>query len=107
MIDPSTEKAISLNEAGRRLPPGRNGAKPWLPTLLRWIHQGCKGPGGKTIKLRAGRCGGKWFTSEEALREFVEALTPRLDSEPAPSRTPTARRRAIEQADRVCDQAGV
>jgi hypothetical protein len=107
MIDPSTETTISLNEAGRRCPPGRNGARPALSTILRWILIGCKGPSGETVKLRAGRCGGKWFTSEQALREFVEALTPRSVGKPAPSpRTVTAGRRAAEQADKAMEALG-
>jgi hypothetical protein len=107
MIDPSTETTISLTEAGRRCPPGRNGARPALSTVLRWILSGCRGPCGETIKLRAGRCGGKWFTSEEALREFIERLTPHMDDEAAPaSRTPRQRKLAAESARREMESLG-
>jgi hypothetical protein len=108
MIDPSTETTISLTEAGRRCPPGRNNARPGLSTVLRWILVGCRGPNGERIKLRGGRCGGRWFTSEEALREFIEALTPRQDGEPpATPRSAGQRRRASERAASELERLGV
>ena len=108
MIDPSTETTISLTEAGQLLPRGRNGAKPGLSTLLRWILVGCKGPDGEKVKLRAGRCGGKWFTSQEALREFIEALTPCVEGvEALPPRTLKQRRRASERAARELERMGI
>jgi hypothetical protein len=60
------------------------------------------------VKLRAGRIGGRWFTSEEALKEFIAALTPALDGEARPvPRTANARRRASERAARELEAAGI
>src|SRR5262249_18983617 len=107
-IDPSTETSISLSEAGQRCPPGRNNARPGLSTVLRWVLVGCRGPNGERVKLRAGRIGGKGFTSEEALRELMEALKARLDGEPpAALRTASQRRRASERAARELEKMGV
>jgi len=100
-IDPTSDDAVSLTDACRLLPRGRNGSKPHLSTLLRWIRIGVPGPDGQRVKLAALRCGGKWITSRAALREFAAALTPRVESDSQPSpvpRSPRARRRASERA---------
>jgi Protein of unknown function (DUF1580) len=79
MIDLQTEKTMSLAEAIRLLPPGRTGKPIRLGTLLRWISEGSRGPGGELVKLEAVRLGGRWLTSREALQRFVERLTPKAD----------------------------
>jgi hypothetical protein len=76
--------------------------------MLRWVLKGAKSTTGDLIKLRAGRCGGRWFTSKEALREFISALTPRMDGDPTPSvRSPNARQRACEKAAKALEQLGI
>jgi hypothetical protein len=60
------------------------------------------------VKLRAGRCGARWFTSKQALCEFVSALTPRLDNQaPPPVRTLSARQRASERAAQQLEALGI
>src|SRR5689334_20837076 len=84
-IDLTTEQALSLTEARKVLPTGRNGSRPHISTLMRWILDGVKSPNGETIRLRAARLGSKWVTSKEALSEFMDALTPEIgEAQPTP-----------------------
>jgi hypothetical protein len=102
------EKLITLYEAARRLPPGRNGGPVSLPCLLRWVTRGARGPAHERIRLEAIRVGGRWLTTEEALVRFAERLTPRLDGTPVPApRTPTRRQRASQRAVDRLEQAGI
>jgi hypothetical protein len=106
-IDVTSNDTLTLAEACRLLPRGRNGSRPHLSTVLRWILSGCPAPDGRRVKLAAVRCGAKWVTSRAALQEFVDALTPRQDLEPAPPpRTPGQRRRASERAAEQLEKAG-
>src|SRR5262245_7762058 len=91
------EATLKLNDVGKYLPHGRNNAPVSLGTVLRWVLQGVRGPGGERVRLEAVRVGGKWVTSVEALARFAEAQTPRLEDETPPRpRTPTQRRRSHE-----------
>jgi hypothetical protein len=101
------ETLISLPEVCRLLPPGRNGAKPALGTVLRWILTGAKAPSGELVQLEAVRIGGKWLTSREALGRWGDRLTPRTGSPPSAPRTPRQRRRAAEQAEQELQQLGI
>lgn len=95
---------INLNQARRRLGPGRAGRPVHVGTLVRWITIGV----GSGIKLRAVRLPGGWRTTTEWLNEFVEATTAaRLGRfvEPA-TRNPAERRRSHEAADRELAEAG-
>ena len=93
-----SEKLISLVEAAKRLPPGRNGKPTHVSTILRWILHGIRG-----VKLEAVRCGGRWVTSEEALARFMQRLTPDLQNDAPAPRTPAQRQRASEVAGRELD----
>jgi hypothetical protein len=109
MIDLPKEHTLSLAQATHEplFPPGRNGAKPSLSCILRWILTGVKGPTGQFIRLEAVRLGGRWITSREAIQRFAERLTPQLELEPPPDkRTPAQRRRASEQAEAELDALG-
>jgi hypothetical protein len=108
MIDLRTEQPISLAEAARGVPAGRNGKRTHLSTILRWILQGAKGPGGVRVKLEGLRLGGRWMTSREALQRFAEALTPDLAGKPPrPPRSPAARERALRKADAELAKIGI
>jgi hypothetical protein len=108
VIDPTTETALSLAEVAALLPPGRRGKRPHLSCVLRWITRGAPGPDGKPVRLRAARVGGRWFSSREAVAEFIEALTPRFDAPAAEAPRPASkRRRASERAARELERAGV
>jgi hypothetical protein len=103
------ETLLSLSQAARRLPPGRNGRPVTLSCLLRWVLDGVPGPDGQRVRLEAARLGGRWLTSVEALARFAAALTPRLGSDDPPPRrrSPAARRRRSERAAKELEEAGI
>jgi hypothetical protein len=70
MIDLRTENLISLVQAARLIPPGRNGKATHISTLMRWINPGARG-----VRLEAVRLGGRWLTSAAALQRFADRLT--------------------------------
>jgi hypothetical protein len=106
MLDLTAEKPLPLAAAAAVLPPGRNGRKCHLSTVLRWITDGVKAPDGSLVRLEALRLGSRWVTSREALQRFAERLTPRQDdAQPPPS--PTARRKAAARDAAVLDRAGI
>jgi hypothetical protein len=108
MIDTTTESLVTLAQAGRLLPPGRNNKTPSLSCILRWVMTGCRAPSGELVKLEACRLGDRWITSREALQRFAERLTPRLENDtPTAHRTPRQRQRAAEQAGRELDAIGI
>jgi hypothetical protein len=107
MIDPTNEMLMSLPEICSLLPPGRNGSKPHLNTVLRWVLKGVRLPSGECVRLGASRCGSKWISSREALARFMAALTPNLDTDPPTARTPTARKRAVERAEKNLEKIGI
>ena len=65
----------SLAEAAGQFPPFRNGRPVQVATLTRWITDGVRGRDGGPIKLRAKRLPGRWVVTDEAVAEFIEALT--------------------------------
>lgn len=63
MLDYSTENLISLREAARLFP-----RPPSLATLWRWVYRGVRG-----IRLDSVVCGGRRYTSAEAVQRFLVA----------------------------------
>jgi hypothetical protein len=108
MIDLASETPLSLAAATRLIPPGRNGRKTHISTLLRWIFAGVRGPNGTRVHLEAARLGARWITSQEAIQRFMESLTPQTETPPTPT-PPTAirRRRASEQATSELEKLGI
>jgi hypothetical protein len=109
MLDITTEDALSLTDAAKVLPKGRNGARPQLSTLLRWILGGVRALDGRLVRLEAVRLGRKWVTSRQALQRFVAALTPSHSDTGAspPPRTANQRRRASERAGMKLEEVGI
>ena len=70
MVDISLETVVSLTEATRFLP-----GRPHLSTLHRWRLCGVRG-----VRLETFLCGGKRFTSHEALARFFKATTAAADA---------------------------
>jgi hypothetical protein len=113
-IDIVNEKLISPTEYTKMRPSGRNGRPMSLATVYRHMFQGVKG-----IRLEHVKIGGNTYTSVEAVQRFVERLTsaragtptaPAGTSPPTPPpapRTPSARARAITQADRELERLGI
>ena len=109
MLDITTEDTLTLTDACKVLPRGRNGARPQLSTLLRWVLEGVRGLDGRLVRLEAARLGHKWVTSRQALQRFTAALTSGLENartSPLP-RTARQRRRASQRAARELRNAGM
>lgn len=72
MIDPKSERLLSLSEAAKLewLPCRRHGKRPHVSTLFRWTHVGKDG-----VRLEAIQVAGTLCTSEAALIRFFERLT--------------------------------
>lgn len=100
MIDVQKEQLRTLN-AARRLPwmRGRAGNSLSLDTLNRWRLRGIRGVVLETVKI-----GGTVYTSDEATLRFIDKLNGQNGPAPRPS---TQRRRAIADADRRLDDAGI
>jgi hypothetical protein len=108
MIDVTSDSTLTLMQASRILPTGRNGSRPHLSTLIRWIIEGVRLADGRRVRMEAVRLGGKWITSREALQRFTAALTPVLsDTPPPPPRTPGKRQRASERAACELEKLGM
>ena len=113
MLDLTVEVPLALAAAAKLVPPGRNGKRTHLSTLLRWITCGAKSPSGETVRLEAVRLGGRWITSREALQRFAEALTPpssmseQGDAASPSLRSPAQRRRGSERAADELKRVGI
>ena len=100
MIDIATEHVISFADAPQHLPRRRGGKRPNIATIYRWASAGCKG-----VRLESIQLGGTKCTSIEALQRFFDRLTNPTATVTAP--TSRARRRAIGDAERQLDAAGI
>jgi hypothetical protein len=110
MLDITLETPISLTAVTKILPP-IDGRRPSVSTVWRWCRRGIRG-----ISLEYVRVGSRVCTSQEALNRFVNKLaaadsmparvpTPRP---PAPrKRTASQRERAIAEAQRALERAGI
>lgn len=107
MIDIFTESTLSIQEACSLLPRGRNNSRPHFATVYRWILDGAKAPDGQLVKLEASRLGSKYITSKEAIKRFMDRLTPADEAAPLPIRSPAARNRAAEQAGIALAEKGI
>jgi hypothetical protein len=108
VIDLSTENLVSLTEAARLLPPARDGRPVHTSCILRWCLRGARSPAGSRVRLEAVRLGGRWVTSKQAIQRFADRLTPQLGDAPTTTpRTPAARRRASERAEKQLEKLGI
>ena len=105
-IDVFGDDVLTLGQASKLLPTGRNGSKPHLSTLLRWLTQGAIARDGQRVRLSAVRYGEKWITSKAAIRFFVDRLTCRIDNIPPPT-TPTKKRREDAEISKELDKDGI
>jgi hypothetical protein len=94
-LDPHNE-LITLKQAAAELPRRRAGKKTHVATVYRWTDPGCRG-----VKLRYVQVGATRCTTRAWLAEFFDELTRRAASSPPAIdiRTPTARRRAVTDAN--------
>jgi hypothetical protein len=106
-IDPTSDDILTLTQASHASPPGRNGARPHISTLVRWIVEGCATRDGRRVRLSAIRWGGKWLTSRAAMREFAEKLTPPQEPDLSAPRAASKRRLAEERTANVLAADGI
>jgi hypothetical protein len=80
-------------------------------SILRWLKEGVLLSDGKRIKLPAIRAGGTWEVSEEALSNFLDALTRGYlsdDEAAVQGRTPkSAHALRIARMNDACEKAGI
>ena len=108
-IDTTREELLSLTQATKVMPQIK-GKRPAISTLWRWCRKGLNG-----VCLEYVRVGRKIATSREALNRFFNALAEtdeRMVSPPRPQRpairsTSRSRQRAIDEAERICHEAGL
>jgi hypothetical protein len=104
MIDISAEHLISLAEVPDAIPRGATGKPVHLSVVYRWVQRGIRG-----TKLEAIQFGGRRMTSTEAIERFVRALSKKAGlagGDEPPARTPAARKRSHEKADKNLEAAG-
>ena len=93
MIDPTSGRLLTLAAARKQFP-----GRPSLCTLWRWRTHGVLA-GRRRIRLECCRVGRQWFTTRDAIAEFVAAQTAASlpaddDSQPASDeRSPVTERR--------------
>src|SRR5438552_1294794 len=79
-------ETVSPSQARTYFPRGRGGAFPATQTVIGWIEDGARVPGGGRLRLRAVRCGAGWRTCRSWVEEFLTALTAaHLSRGPAPA----------------------
>lgn len=102
MIDPNTEKLLSLAAVPAILPHRRGGKRPHISCIYRWTIRGCRG-----VVLESLQVGGTRCTSREALARFFERLTDpgRRDAQPN-LRSQAQRDRAVLAAERELEREG-
>ena len=94
---------LTVSQVCRKYP-GARGAKTLTPsTVTRWILSGCPARDGSRVRLSATRCGARWLVSPAALSDFFTALASGDSASQPDVRSPAARRKASERADRELD----
>ncbi|WP_439621830.1 DUF1580 domain-containing protein [Gemmata sp.] len=95
---------LSLAQAAALIPAHRGNGTANPTSVMRWIVDGARDPNGDTVKLEAGRLGGRWLTSRQALARFMSRLTPTTsdshepNNDPPKSRSASTRQKAAEKA---------
>jgi hypothetical protein len=97
-----------LTRAARRMPRTRQ-ERPVSPScLFRWLTTGVIGPNGQRVKLEGARLGGRWVTTAGAIRRFIAAQTPSLDTKGTETpRTAATQQRASERAAQLLKKLGI
>ena len=106
-IDLAVEQGIPAHQATRLFPSYREGTPTHVSRVIRAIVRGSLARDGTRVRLEAVRIGGQWVTSAEAVQRWSERLAADPTTPAAPPRTPTARRKAIDAADRELERMGV
>jgi hypothetical protein len=67
-IDPINDRLLPLRDAADLFPRRRKGTKVNIATLWRWMRTGARG-----VVLETVRVGNQNYTTEQAIRDFIEA----------------------------------
>lgn len=67
-IDPINDRLLPLRDAADLFPRRRKGTKVNIATLWRWMTTGARG-----VVLETVRVGNQNYTTEQAIRDFIEA----------------------------------
>lgn len=95
----SLKDAMPLCRASGDIP-----GHPHVATLWRWAAKGVRGVRG--IRLSVVRVGGRTMVTPDAIEAFLAALNA-ADESPAPTITPTQRRRQAETANKILQESGL
>lgn len=96
MIDIVNEHLLTMTEAAK-VPPQR----PTVSTVWRWFRRGRHG-----VKLETILCGGRRFTSREAIDRFFAAVTAASDGEAVVTVSSTLNAR-VRRAEREAEELGI
>jgi len=87
------ERPLTIAQAAKLYPSGTN-----VQTVVRHITRGIKTPFG-VVKLEASKYGGRWTTTEEAIRRFRDRLTVESRGTPPPASASRAHQLAKAHLD--------
>lgn len=96
-IDVFRDKLLTLREAAEHLP-----GRPHVSTVWRWVLRGVRG-----TKLTTVVRGGRRFTSQEALVQFIAHTTAAAGGEPGVAGATKGRVRAVQDAERELAEDGI
>ena len=104
-IDLVAQNVFPLGDLPKHAPKRRGNKTLNKSTGFRWAKDGRKAADGSIVKLPTIRVAGSLCTSTEAFQAWCERLSVG-GGEPASPRTTSARRRAVEAADRELEKLG-
>jgi hypothetical protein len=113
MINPMTDKLMSLKDVARLSAFKRNGKPAHLSTVHRWVTRGAKSVAGHRVILETVRIPSGMKTTVAAVEEFIHALShnegpqPKEPSARKKLRALRERRNMIEAAERELEAMGV
>ena len=100
-IDFETEELIHFTDAANFFP----GRKPCIQSLHRWRLHGVTGAKGEKVKLETVKVSGLRYTSQQAIRRFIEAQN--ATDTPAPGVSAKQRRQQSEAARKALAEIGI
>jgi hypothetical protein len=91
--------------AAAKLFPSRAGGCVNPSSVWRWTEKGLKTRVGR-VRLERVKVGGQYFTTQEAVARFIEALNEPPMAETLTPRSPAKRKRASDRADEELQTSG-
>lgn len=87
------DRPLTIAQAAKLYPDGTS-----TGTVMRHVTRGIKTPAG-TVKLEASKYGGRWTTTESAVRRFVDRLTVEARGTPPAAAASSSHKRAVAHLD--------